>query len=61
MLRYSELGFKVLGVDVDENKVSSLNAGNSYINIFQQKKLISQLRKVLKQPQTSLEQLKLMR
>ncbi len=31
MLRFSEIGFKVLGIDIDENKVKILNAGDSYI------------------------------
>lgn len=32
MLRYVEVGFKVIGFDIDEKKVSSLNSGKSYIN-----------------------------
>jgi len=39
MLRYSELGFKVLGIDIDENKVKSLNAGNSYIEHISAEKI----------------------
>lgn len=31
MLRYNSIGFRVLGIDIDENKVSKLNAGQSYI------------------------------
>src|SRR4051812_15432929 len=31
MLRYTEVGFKVLGIDIDQKKVESLNAGKSYI------------------------------
>lgn len=31
VLRYSEIGYKVIGFDIDENKVSSLNRGESYI------------------------------
>ncbi len=30
-LRYAEVGFKVLGIDIDPNKVASLNRGHSYI------------------------------
>ncbi|MGZ8288827.1 MAG: nucleotide sugar dehydrogenase [Telluria sp.] len=30
-LRYSAVGFRVLGIDIDDRKVSKLNAGNSYI------------------------------
>jgi UDP-N-acetyl-D-glucosamine dehydrogenase len=31
MLRFSEVGYKVLGLDIDEAKVGALNAGRSYI------------------------------
>lgn len=31
MLRFSEVGYPVVGFDIDENKVSRLNAGESYI------------------------------
>ncbi|WP_330115213.1 UDP-N-acetyl-D-glucosamine 6-dehydrogenase [Pseudomonas sp. JS3066] len=31
MLRYSSIGFRVLGIDIDESKVVKLNAGQSYI------------------------------
>lgn len=31
MLRYSEVGFRVLGIDIDAEKVSRLNRGESYI------------------------------
>lgn len=31
MLRYNSIGFRVLGIDIDESKVSKLNAGQSYI------------------------------
>ncbi len=31
MLRFSEVGFRVLGIDIDRRKVESLNAGKSYI------------------------------
>lgn len=31
MLRYNAIGFRVLGIDIDEGKVSKLNAGQSYI------------------------------
>jgi len=34
LLRYSEAGFKVLGLDVDERKVEKLNAGTGYIAQF---------------------------
>lgn len=31
MLRYNAIGYRVLGIDIDETKVSRLNAGQSYI------------------------------
>ncbi len=31
MLRFSEVGFKVVGIDIDQAKVEALNAGKSYI------------------------------
>lgn len=31
MLRYNAIGFRVLGIDIDESKVAKLNAGQSYI------------------------------
>lgn len=31
MLRYNAIGFRVLGIDIDESKVLKLNAGQSYI------------------------------
>ncbi|MBI3286026.1 MAG: nucleotide sugar dehydrogenase [Burkholderiales bacterium] len=31
MLRYADVGFKVLGIDIDADKVSKLNQGQSYI------------------------------
>jgi UDP-N-acetyl-D-glucosamine dehydrogenase len=31
VLRFAEVGYKVVGFDIDESKVSSLNAGRSYI------------------------------
>ena len=31
LLRYLQVGYKVIGLDIDEYKVSSLNAGKSYI------------------------------
>ena len=39
MLRYSELGFKVLGVDIDASKVKTLMAGGSYIEHIPAKKI----------------------
>src|SRR5690554_846204 len=31
MLRYNDIGFRVLGIDIDQEKVDHLNAGKSYI------------------------------
>ncbi|NIC04067.1 nucleotide sugar dehydrogenase [Billgrantia bachuensis] len=31
MLRYSQIGYRVLGIDIDASKVEKLNAGRSYI------------------------------
>lgn len=31
MLRFSEVGFRTLGIDIDDNKIDKLNAGQSYI------------------------------
>lgn len=31
MLRYNDIGFRVLGIDIDQEKVDYLNAGKSYI------------------------------
>lgn len=31
MLRYNAIGFRVLGIDIDDNKVTKLNSGQSYI------------------------------
>lgn len=31
MLRYTEIGYKVLGFDIDQDKIEKLNAGKSYI------------------------------
>jgi len=39
MLRYSELGFKVIGFDIDEYKVNKLNDGESYIKHISSDKL----------------------
>lgn len=31
MLRYNAIGYRVLGIDIDADKVTKLNAGQSYI------------------------------
>jgi UDP-N-acetyl-D-glucosamine dehydrogenase len=32
MIRFSEMGFKVIGIDIDQTKVETLNLGKSYID-----------------------------
>ncbi|MSU96878.1 nucleotide sugar dehydrogenase [Pseudomonas mandelii] len=39
MLRYNAIGFRVLGIDIDESKVSKLNAGESYIEHIRGEKI----------------------
>lgn len=41
MLRYNAIGFRVLGIDIDEGKVSKLNAGQSYIEHIPGEKIAS--------------------
>lgn len=40
-LHYSAVGYKVLGVDIDSEKVKKLNAGKSYINHIDTDKILS--------------------
>lgn len=39
MLRYNDVGFRVLGIDVDREKVDRLNAGQSYIEHISSEKV----------------------
>ena len=39
VLRYCEVGFSVIGIDIDEKKVSQLNSGKSYIEHISDKKI----------------------
>lgn len=39
MLRYNAIGYRVLGIDIDEEKVSRLNAGQSYIEHISAEKI----------------------
>ncbi|ROZ80429.1 nucleotide sugar dehydrogenase [Pseudomonas neustonica] len=39
MLRYNSIGYRVLGIDIDDAKVSRLNAGQSYIEHIPAKKI----------------------
>ena len=41
MLRYNAIGFRVMGIDVDQNKVNQLNAGQSYIEHIPANKIAS--------------------
>jgi len=39
MLRYNAIGYQVLGIDIDEDKVGKLNAGESYIEHISAEKI----------------------
>ena len=41
MLRYNAIGYCVLGIDIDEDKVAKLNAGQSYIEHIPSEKIAS--------------------
>lgn len=45
MLRYTEVGYKVLGLDIDAGKVDSLNRGNSYIEHISSESISDSLQK----------------
>jgi UDP-N-acetyl-D-glucosamine dehydrogenase len=45
MLRFTEVGFKVLGIDIDEGKVKKLNAGQSYIGHIKNETIQTALKK----------------
>ena len=38
-IAYAESGFKVLGIDIDKNKINKINNSTSYINHISSKKL----------------------
>jgi len=44
MLRYADVGYKVLGFDIDEKKVEAINAGNSYIGHIASEKVTAAVR-----------------
>ena len=44
MLRYAEVGYKVLGIDIDQNKVDALNTGQSYIEHISSDKIVDSLK-----------------
>jgi len=41
VLRYSSIGYKVLGIDIDSSKVDALNAGKSYIEHIAVKDIVA--------------------
>nr|ELR5046316.1 nucleotide sugar dehydrogenase [Providencia rettgeri] len=44
MLRYNEIGYKVVGFDIDENKVTQLNNGQSYIEHISSNRITSAIK-----------------
>jgi UDP-N-acetyl-D-glucosamine dehydrogenase len=48
MLRFAEVGFKVLGIDIDPKKVEKLNNGQSYIEHIPSEKIAEALTKGFK-------------
>lgn len=44
-LRFSEAGFKVIGFDIDKNKIKKLNKGESYIDYIKSSQIIKLLKK----------------
>ena len=45
MIRYAEVGYKVLGIDIDQKKVDMLNKGESYIEHISSELIQSSLKK----------------
>ncbi|MEB8430932.1 nucleotide sugar dehydrogenase [Cocleimonas sp. KMM 6892] len=45
LIRYAEVGFKVIGIDIDQDKVSALNEGKSYIEHIPSSEIQSSLKK----------------
>jgi UDP-N-acetyl-D-glucosamine dehydrogenase len=43
MIRYAEVGYKVIGIDIDQHKVNMLNQGNSYIEHISSDKIQTSL------------------
>ncbi len=41
MIRFSNVGFKVIGIDIDQGKVDALNSGESYIKHIPIQRLLS--------------------
>ena len=37
MLRYADIGYKVIGLDIDQSKVDALGIGKSYITLIARK------------------------
>jgi UDP-N-acetyl-D-glucosamine dehydrogenase len=45
MIRYAEIGYKVLGIDIDQEKINMLNQGQSYIEHIPSEKIRESLEK----------------
>lgn len=45
MIRYAEIGYKVIGIDIDQDKVDLLNKGKSYIEHIPSEKIQNSLEK----------------
>jgi UDP-N-acetyl-D-glucosamine dehydrogenase len=45
LIRYSEIGYRVIGFDIDQDKVDRLNAGNSYIKHISDESIAKTLKK----------------
>ncbi|MDP1615050.1 MAG: NAD(P)-binding domain-containing protein [Methylococcales bacterium] len=46
MLRFAEVGYRVIGIDVNENKNTMLNGGQSYIQHISSEKILAQKSKI---------------
>ena len=44
MLRYAEVGYKVLGIDIDQKKIDALNEGKSYIEHIPSNKIADSIK-----------------
>ena len=53
MLRYCEVGYKVIGFDIDQRKVDALSEGRSYIEHIRPRRLPGPLERALSPPRIS--------
>ena len=53
MLRFAEVGYKVLGFDIDQSKVDALMAGQSYIEHISADSIATALERGFEAPPTS--------